>query len=337
MHGHSTKKDVFMYGCSNLGNECKDFQNNIFIRLIPYIMSKKTPLFSYKNSKFRIEKNKVSTARVVNFSEFEILASYTLEASFYTCSSLLPENLHLGISHLESLGRDFCSSLLTFVNPRKFRKKLSELTSIISGKHVKFSHSEKPGEEVSIKDTIKEIDENLISGIDFDESNDSGGSDLEGSDIDEKKIRYKNSIKSENETCIKELRNRNKIRSVSPIENSAEGQVPLVPMTKSLKKQAPLTNSRNYEIRASSVIKNKNPKFFSDKAIKVNDDIGKIKILLNASPLKFTIGKIPNDSNLLTTTKILNNKKQLKRSKFIERKMRLQIINIIKNKLNNML
>ena len=64
-HGHSIKKDVFMYGCNDPDNK----KENIFIRIFPLLLAKRNKMFSFKNSIFRISKDKLSTGRVVCYND----------------------------------------------------------------------------------------------------------------------------------------------------------------------------------------------------------------------------------------------------------------------------
>jgi len=82
LHAHSMQKYIFMYGCSNLLNDIDYIRKNAAIRLIPLLISLMSKHFSYEFSRFRMEKYKESTARIVLFKEFDILNSYTCEASF---------------------------------------------------------------------------------------------------------------------------------------------------------------------------------------------------------------------------------------------------------------
>lgn len=51
----------------------------------------KNPIFKIKDCRFRVEKNKESTARVVVFKEFTIANSFTLEVSFFAKDAEKPE------------------------------------------------------------------------------------------------------------------------------------------------------------------------------------------------------------------------------------------------------
>lgn len=82
-HAHSTQKNIFMYGCSFQPEETGHIRKNASVRIVPLLMSQINPNFSYKNSKFRNERCKESTARLVIFRECKVTNSYTCESSFY--------------------------------------------------------------------------------------------------------------------------------------------------------------------------------------------------------------------------------------------------------------
>jgi cytosolic carboxypeptidase protein 2/3 len=75
LHGHSKKKNIFMYGC-NL-TEAPEHT-----RAIPYILSKISPYFFYPYCSFRMQKSKEATLRISIFKETKVCLIYTLEASF---------------------------------------------------------------------------------------------------------------------------------------------------------------------------------------------------------------------------------------------------------------
>lgn len=136
MHGHSAKKNVFAYGCCVKSKDFEGRKANVMIKFLPYTLSTHNRNFSFKDCKFRLEKSKEKTQRIVLFKEFGILNAYTVEASFYgPSSSAYLENrspregeessdCHFETSHLEGVGRDLCRHFNSFVNPQVFRKKL---------------------------------------------------------------------------------------------------------------------------------------------------------------------------------------------------------------------
>jgi hypothetical protein len=75
-HGHSRRKNIFMYGC-NVPGSPEDS------RLFPFILSNLCPFFIYNNSRFGNQKSKESTARMALFNELrQHPAIYTMESSF---------------------------------------------------------------------------------------------------------------------------------------------------------------------------------------------------------------------------------------------------------------
>ncbi len=87
-HAHSTEKNVFMYGCFYQQTEFDHLRKNAAIRVVPLLMSQQNKNFSYKASRFRMEKCKEATARIVVFKEFGVTTSYTCESSFFWYCSL---------------------------------------------------------------------------------------------------------------------------------------------------------------------------------------------------------------------------------------------------------
>ena len=69
MHGHSKKRNVFMYGCVSGQSDLNQHKNNNLIKLVPYLFSQKSQLFSFPDCKFANEREKESTARLVMFKE----------------------------------------------------------------------------------------------------------------------------------------------------------------------------------------------------------------------------------------------------------------------------
>mmetsp|Transcript_33178 Transcript_33178/g.32575 ORF Transcript_33178/g.32575 Transcript_33178/m.32575 type:complete len:89 (+) Transcript_33178:1234-1500(+) len=76
LHGHSRKKNVFMYGCSGKVND------RLKERIFPSLLEKNCDIFSFSDCSFAVQKSKESTARVVMWKELGITNSYTLESSF---------------------------------------------------------------------------------------------------------------------------------------------------------------------------------------------------------------------------------------------------------------
>lgn len=76
-HGHSVKKNVFMYGPEfPISN-----QNYYDCRIFPKIIADCTIMFRYYSCMFKISASKISTARAIVLRKLNIPFSYTIEAS----------------------------------------------------------------------------------------------------------------------------------------------------------------------------------------------------------------------------------------------------------------
>jgi hypothetical protein len=94
MHGHSRKKNIFMYGCENKrarnmplydreGYNSVVVQGRLREKVFPKILSENYPeAFCFQECSFKVQRSKDSTARVVVWRELGLANSFTLEASF---------------------------------------------------------------------------------------------------------------------------------------------------------------------------------------------------------------------------------------------------------------
>ncbi|XP_035379785.1 cytosolic carboxypeptidase 2 isoform X2 [Electrophorus electricus] len=112
-HGHSRKNNVFMYGC----NDRKDASLHLQERIFPLMMSKNaTDKFSFRSCKFRIQKSKEGTGRIVMW-RLGIRNSYTMESTFGGSTLGERKGTHFSIGDLKSMGYHFCDTLLDFCDP----------------------------------------------------------------------------------------------------------------------------------------------------------------------------------------------------------------------------
>ncbi|CAG9316427.1 unnamed protein product [Blepharisma stoltei] len=107
LHGHSRKKNVFIYGCNvpDSPQACKIF---------PFILSKLSPIFSYQYSRFGVQKSKESTMRVTMFKDLKIPQIYTMESSFCGADFGQYMGMHFTGQILAGIGRDLCRTLIVF-------------------------------------------------------------------------------------------------------------------------------------------------------------------------------------------------------------------------------
>ncbi|KAM6181264.1 cytosolic carboxypeptidase 4 [Erethizon dorsatum] len=135
-HGHSQKKNVFIYGCSiketlwqaNCTVGASAALEDISYRTLPKILDKLAPAFTMSSCSFLVEKSRASTARVVVWREMGVSRSYTMESSYCGCNKgpykVFPipqplltalfnrQGLQFGTSELEEMGAMFCLGLL---------------------------------------------------------------------------------------------------------------------------------------------------------------------------------------------------------------------------------
>ncbi|XP_074741295.1 cytosolic carboxypeptidase 2 isoform X2 [Strix uralensis] len=162
-HGHSRKNNVFMYGCDGGGAGLRLHQ-----RVFPLMLSKNAPdKFSFPSCKFKVQKSKAGTGRVVMW-RMGVSNSYTLEAAFggstlgealplagdagvggaggravpalgccrLFCCPLSPpggRNSHFTVEDLKALGYHLCDTLLDFCDPdpAKFQQCLVEVDVLL--------------------------------------------------------------------------------------------------------------------------------------------------------------------------------------------------------------
>uniref|UniRef100_A0A286XC92 Cytosolic carboxypeptidase 1 n=1 Tax=Cavia porcellus TaxID=10141 RepID=A0A286XC92_CAVPO len=119
-HGHSRKKNVFMYGCSiketvwhtsDSATSC-DVMEDTGYRTLPKILSHIAPAFCMSSCSFVVEKSKESTARVVVWREIGVQRSYTMESTLCGCDQGKYKGLQIGTRELEEMGAKFCVGLL---------------------------------------------------------------------------------------------------------------------------------------------------------------------------------------------------------------------------------
>ncbi|XP_012784667.3 cytosolic carboxypeptidase 4 [Ochotona princeps] len=119
-HGHSQRKNVFLYGCSvketlwqaacPVGSA--NLLEDVSYRALPKILDKLAPAFTMSGCSFLVEKSRASTARVVVWREMGVSRSYTMESSYCGCNQGPYKGLQFGTRELEEMGAMFCLGLL---------------------------------------------------------------------------------------------------------------------------------------------------------------------------------------------------------------------------------
>ncbi|XP_048015301.1 cytosolic carboxypeptidase 4 isoform X3 [Megalobrama amblycephala] len=120
-HGHSRKKNVFLYGCSmketlwQSGSPINtvSLKEDPGYRTIAKTLDRIAPAFSFNSCNYLVEKSRASTARVVVWREIGVLRSYTMESTYNGCNQGIYKGLQTGTRELEEMGMKFSQSLLT--------------------------------------------------------------------------------------------------------------------------------------------------------------------------------------------------------------------------------
>jgi len=126
IHGHSRKKNIFMYG-----NNAPSVKEKVF----PRILSRMIDYFSFPDCSFLVKKGKESTARVVVYNELEIINSFTLEASLCGADTGYLADQHFNRNHLEKMGWGTCESILQMCDPNRILQTIKELSVIPTADH----------------------------------------------------------------------------------------------------------------------------------------------------------------------------------------------------------
>ncbi|XP_060530938.1 cytosolic carboxypeptidase Nna1-like isoform X2 [Cylas formicarius] len=120
LHAHSRKHNVFIYGCENRRGGDRRLQEQVF----PLMLHKNTAdKFSFESCKFRIQKAKEGTGRVVMWM-MGIANSYTMEASFAGSELGTRAGTHFNTQDYEQIGKSFCQTLLDFYDEDPKKEKL---------------------------------------------------------------------------------------------------------------------------------------------------------------------------------------------------------------------
>ncbi len=123
LHGHSRKYDTFIYACNpkywKTFFPSSEGPPKYLERLVPKVLNKLVPNFSYNGCAYSVSKSKEGTGRVTAWKEFKIFNSFTMEASFAGARGASPgmesafsvnrvAGTHYGRMDLEELGSGLC-------------------------------------------------------------------------------------------------------------------------------------------------------------------------------------------------------------------------------------
>lgn len=128
LHGHSRKKNIFMYGCDSAkappSHPSAASSARLRERIFPRLLWRNSDVFSFNDSSFKVYRAKESTARVVVWREFGVANSYTLEASFAGADFGAKAGVHMTVADFLNMGKVLCDSILDYFDPDQTRIEL---------------------------------------------------------------------------------------------------------------------------------------------------------------------------------------------------------------------
>ncbi|XP_077988802.1 cytosolic carboxypeptidase 1-like isoform X2 [Glandiceps talaboti] len=194
-HGHSRRKNVFMYGCSSALSYLPEDNATVSsgssgredtsYKTLPRLLSN-APAFSLSNCSFVVEKSKEATARVVVWREIGVLRSYTMESTYCGCDQGPYKGLQIGTQELEEMGRKFCEPFLKLRRTGQHMKQpssssdLAKMVAAASENDNDKDDNQSPADESSEK-TSTQQEPRVSSGSYRDNSNEDAPSEDEES------------------------------------------------------------------------------------------------------------------------------------------------------------
>ncbi|XP_067444763.1 cytosolic carboxypeptidase 4 [Thunnus thynnus] len=173
-HGHSRKKNVFLYGCSvketlwQSGStvDTVGLKEDPGYRTLAKTLDRISPAFSFNSCNYLVEKSRSSTARVVVWREMGVLRSYTMESTYNGCNQGIYKGLQTGTRELQEMGMKFCHSLLSLTKDMKalYSRKLINHINMDHKSHNCFEDDEPP----CVEEIEYSIDCPMLKGTDLD-------------------------------------------------------------------------------------------------------------------------------------------------------------------------
>ena len=118
-HGHSRKKNCFMYGCGK-DNSKKE-------QVFPALVRTNCNTFAFKDCCFLIQKDREGASRIAIWKELNIVNCYTLEVSFCGPDAGKHEYRHFNQEHYRAMAEGFCLSIYDLYEPDQ--AKVKQVTS----------------------------------------------------------------------------------------------------------------------------------------------------------------------------------------------------------------
>jgi len=163
LHAHSKKKCVFIYGPYYPLHSTRYLKVRVFAKLL----SSFTEMFRFKACKFRQDQDKMTAARLVISREFDIMNSFTIEASFYGFIDDERKTVEFSQAFYEMMGKYINDALFDYYNLleeerisrlhrvclKKFKKQKKHI--ILAKKLSAINQNDKPTEKEKSNSPVK--------------------------------------------------------------------------------------------------------------------------------------------------------------------------------------
>ena len=133
MHGHSRKKNVFIYG----PQEPLHSDKYLRMRIIPKLIAEETNKFRYHSCRFRLEQSKLKAARIVMWREFNIMNCFTFEASLHGYFDQKNTNFEFKRATYEEMGEHLANSFFEYLMIMEEEERIHKLKEIAKKKKQK--------------------------------------------------------------------------------------------------------------------------------------------------------------------------------------------------------
>eukprot|EP00828_Plagiopyla_frontata_P003071 TRINITY_DN10789_c0_g1_i1.p1 TRINITY_DN10789_c0_g1~~TRINITY_DN10789_c0_g1_i1.p1 ORF type:complete len:218 (-),score=40.50 TRINITY_DN10789_c0_g1_i1:180-833(-) len=153
-HGHSRKKNIFMYGCQGKDNYRREM-------VFPLLIRNSCPVFQFKDCSFAIQKEREGSARIALWKDFNIINCYTLEVSFCGADFGKYEYLHFNLEIYKEISWMFCHSIIDCFEPEQTKVKavMEEIENMV----VKQNEKKNVGDDSSDGDSDYSNDDNTTN------------------------------------------------------------------------------------------------------------------------------------------------------------------------------
>lgn len=150
MHGHSRRKNVFIFGPPVPMHSDKYLK----ARVIPKLLSEETEMFRYHSCSFIAEKAKEAAARICLYKEFNLHNCFTLEASFHGYFTKDKVTHEFTEALYEKMGAAVVNSLYEFVMICEEDERRKQIAKVERQK-LKRKKDEEFQAQIATKDSIK--------------------------------------------------------------------------------------------------------------------------------------------------------------------------------------